>query len=77
MVELGWSFTVAEQTGKRVLARNLEDFPATKQLIEEGLSTLGNEHTLCLDKLNVIVRRYRRGRGLPPHVDRQESASHP
>ncbi len=72
MVELGWSFTEAERNGTRVLARDLSDFPATQSLLAAGMKSL-DEKPSQPHNLNVIVRRYRKGHGLPLHIDRHES----
>jgi phosphopantetheine adenylyltransferase len=89
MSEVGWSFTVAQSRGERVLARPLADFPAIGRLLGATMAELKAEGTtekagsaesdgvaafLDEDRLNVIVRRYRTGQGLPPHVDRRENS---
>jgi len=69
--EIGWSFAEAEQNGRRAQAHRIENFPATQMLIQQSYKELGEgvpsspEH-----QLNVIVRRYCKGQGIPMHTDR-------
>jgi hypothetical protein len=66
--DIEWSFAAARE-GERAKFASLSDYPATAFLITTALVALGEPAELHLDKLNVIVQRYRKGQGCNLHRD--------
>eukprot|EP00746_Dinoflagellata_sp_MGD_P079716 gnl/MRDRNA2_/MRDRNA2_31902_c0_seq1.p1 gnl/MRDRNA2_/MRDRNA2_31902_c0~~gnl/MRDRNA2_/MRDRNA2_31902_c0_seq1.p1 ORF type:complete len:316 (-),score=44.97 gnl/MRDRNA2_/MRDRNA2_31902_c0_seq1:91-1038(-) len=71
MLELGWSFKVAEIEGKWRVKKPIAQFPRTRNLIMAAMKALGEEQ-IFEERLNVIVRRYTTGHNIPMHHDRKD-----